>query len=183
MTSSSPRSPSASERASDRYGGSTSRARPTDLCAGGARARANTLYRMTPVKCRSFPPVVRARRLSDEACKELGYTRTRGTTRVVVVVGVGCARIPSRAKSHDKYTHVWRSTIITIGSEDEEGARSRRVHPPRSSRKGTRREEEEGGGGLAGNRYIHTRNRVTLLGEALTRRTHVHTGAHVEALG
>ena len=63
------------------------------------------------------------------------------------------ARIPSCAKSHDKYTHVWRSTIITIGSE-EVGAKG------------------EGEGGLAGNRYIHTRNRVTLP-VTPTRRTHV----------
>lgn len=103
------------------------------------------------------------RRLSDEACKELGYTRTRGTRAVGVA-----ARIPSCAKSHDKYTHVWRSTIITIGSEDEK--QEEEEGAPSAKSKGGKKGGE---GGLAGNRYIHTRNRVTLLG-TLTRRTHVH---------
>jgi len=80
---------------------------------------------MTPVKCRSSL----VRRLSDEACKELRYTRTHAGRRTRRCVRL--ARIPSCAKSHDKYTHVWRSTIITIDSEDEEdegevGAKGRR---------------------------------------------------------
>lgn len=91
------------------------------------------------------------RRLSDEACKELGYTRTRGIRRC------GSARIPSCAKSHDKYTHVWRSTIITIGSEEEEEEAA--GAPSARGEGGVRRGR---GSCLAGNRYIHTRNRVTL---------------------
>lgn len=157
------RSPAGNERASERSIRRIDNARAT---------RASTLYRMTPVKCRGSP----VRRLSDEACKELGYTRThtRGPRR--------CGRTHTilREISRQIHTCVRRSTIITIGSakEEKEEEAGGWLHPPPPSR------ERDG---LAGNRYIHTRNRVTLpvhshAGHTYTRGLMVHTrgaaGAH-----